>query len=416
MSRNSQLKGSAEMPELTLPPDLSHPFSLAGRMDPYPAYRWFQENSPVHFDKMSRLWFVTPHAGCAAALSDRRFSASLGQRERTRDDDLPASMLTSDLPDHARLRGPGALLLGPAVLRLAAHGISEAANRVVSRLAGQDEADATVDIGEPFAVEVFAGLFALPSGQKATFADLARKVSVNLDPLAGRAIGQAGRAAVGDFSAFMDQHIAELQASGADCPLTRLADDRRLSRSEMLGIVSLTVIGGFLPLADLVGHAAYWITAEGQTFACLGDASRNGAEHQSAAGGAGMTDAVIDELMRLATPLPFTARVTSEAVELDGASLPPGSRVLLVIAAANRDPAVFAHPGAFDPRRSPNPHLAFGAGPHLCLGAPLVRLAGGALLRELAIRFPGLRQLGDAEWDKPLVPRRLRGQRLVLQQ
>jgi pimeloyl-[acyl-carrier protein] synthase len=413
------------MSEIDLPPHLAHPFSPAGRVDPYPAYRWFQENSPVHFDKASGFWLVTTHARCAAALSDGRFSASLGQRERTRTDELPASMLTSDPPDHARLRGPGALLFGPAALRSRAHAINEAASRVLGALAGQDEADAAGDIGEPFAIEVLAGLFALPPEGKPAFTDLARRVSVNLDPLAGKAAGAAGRAAVGEFSAFMDQHIQVLQASGADCPLTRLADDRRLTRSEMLGIISLSVIGGFLPLADLVGHAAYWITAKGETFASLraeipcgettSDANQEG-ERQSAAGGGGMTSRLVDELMRLATPIPFTARVTTDVVELDDVLLPAGSRVLLVIAAANRDPSAFQHPGTFDPLRSPNPHLAFGAGPHLCLGAPLVRWAGGALLRELAIRFPGLRQLGTAQWDKPLIPRRLRGQRLLLQQ
>lgn len=413
------------MSEIVLPPHLAHPFSPAGRVDPYPAYSWFQENSPVHFDRTSSFWFVTSHAGCTTALTDSRFSAALGQQERTREDELPASMLTSDPPDHARLRGPGALLLGPAALRLQAPGISSAASRVVSELAGRDEADAAADIGEPFAVEVFASLLALPPERKTIFADLARRVSVNLDPLAGPAAGAAGRVAVGEFSEFMDQHIQELQNSGADCPLTRLADDRRLTRSEMLDIISLAVVGGFLPLADVVGHAAYWITAGGKTFGCLraeipgggttSDASRD-AERQPATGSAVMTSGVIDELMRLATPIPFTARVTRAEAELDGVLLPAGSRVLLLTAAANRDPAVFENPDAFDPLRSPNPHLAFGMGSHLCLGAPLVRLAGGALLSELAIRIPGLRQLGKAQWDKPLVPRRFRGQRLALQQ
>ncbi|HEX9033916.1 MAG TPA: cytochrome P450, partial [Streptosporangiaceae bacterium] len=122
----------------------------------------------------------------------------------------------------------------------------------------------------------------------------------------------------------------------------------------------------------------------------------------------------VDELMRLATPIPFTARVTSQDTELDGVRLAPGSRVLLLTAAANRDPAVFSEPDGLDPARSPNPHLAFGGGPHLCLGAPLVRTAGGTLLRELAERYPGLRQAGVAQWDQPLVPRRLRGLRLRL--
>lgn len=352
---------------------------------------------------VSRFWFVTAHAECAAALSDSRFSASLGQRERVRDDDLPASMLTSDPPDHGRLRGPGALLLGPAALRTQDAAISSAASRVAGALAGRDEADAAKDIGEPFAIEVFASLFTLAGPDRPAFADLARRVSVNLDPLAGPAAGAAGRAATGEFADFMDRHIGALQAAGVRCPLTRLAGDSRLTRAEMLGIVSLAVIGGYLPLADLAGHAAYWLTADGRPFGSL--------RAELAGAGAGR---VIDELMRLATPIPFTARVTRQAADLGGVHLVAGARVLLIIAAANRDPLVFAEPARFDPRRSPNPQLAFGAGPHLCLGAQLVRWAGGALLAELAGRFPALRQAGPAEWDKPLVPRRLRDQRLLL--
>lgn len=397
------------MPGPFLPPQLAHPFSPAGRLDPHPAYSWLQENSPVYFDSASKFWLITSHAACAAALSDRRFSAALGQRERTREDELPASMLTSDQPDHARLRGPGALLLGPAALRQQAEAIAAAASRVVSGLAGQEEADPSADIGEPYAVEVFARLLALAPGQVASFARLARRVSVNLDPLAGPAAGAAGRAAVDEFTGFMDQHIQVLQASGAGCPLTRLADDPRLTRGEMLGIISLAVVGGFLPLADLAGHAAHWVTAQGKTLGCLHAGVRE-------AGQARAASQVIDELMRLATPIPFTARVSTQALELDGAPLPAGARVLLVLAAANRDPAVFDRPGSFDPLRSPNPHLAFGAGPHLCLGAPLVRLAGGALLGELAVRYPGAHQAGTAQWDKALVPRRLRGQRLRLRE
>lgn len=392
------------MPKLFLPPQLAHPFSPAGRLDPYPAYDWLRENSPVYFDRASRFWLVTSHAACTAALSDRRFSAALGQRERTRDDELPDSMLTSDPPGHARLRAPGALLLGPAALRQQADVIAAAASRVVSGLAGRDEADASTDIGEPYAAEVFAALLALPPERVPDFTGLAMRVSVNMDPLAGPEAGAAGRVAVDEFTAFIDQHIQVLRASGADCPLTRLANDPRLTRGEMLGIISLAVVGGFLPLADLVGHAAYWITAQGQTLGCL----------SAGAGTAATAGPVIDELMRLATPIPFNARVTTEALSLAGVPLPAGSRVLLVLAAANRDSSVFDRPGSFDPLRSPNPHLAFGGGPHLCLGAPVVRLAGSALLGELAVRYPGLRQAGTAEWDKPLVPRRLRGQRLRL--
>jgi pimeloyl-[acyl-carrier protein] synthase len=391
----------------TLPAHVPHPFSPAGRVNPYPAYAWFRENDPVHFERYSGWWMVVSHAGCSAALADPCFSASLGQQERTREDDLPVSMLTTDPPAHARLRGPGALLLGPAALRAQADGCREAAGDVLDRMAGRDGADTTADIGEPFAVSVFARLFALGAGQLPAFADLARRVSANLDPMGGPEAGAAGRAAAAEFSAFMDRHVQALQEAGADGPLTRLAGDSRLTRAEMLGILTLCVVGGFLPLADLAGHAVHWLATGPQSFASYGEKIP---EHPST----GRAGGVVDELMRLATPIPFAARVTREPAELDGTLLPAGARVLLVIAAANRDPEVFERPDEFDAGRSPNPHLAFGAGPHLCLGAPLVRWAGGTLLREMAARYPRLRQVGEARWDEALVPRRLVGQRLAL--
>src|SRR5690349_8520318 len=369
------------MSAVTYPAHLPHPFSPAGRIDPHPAYRWLRENDPVHLDQFSRSWFLTSHADCAAALADPRFSAALGQRERTRDDDLPASMLNTDPPGHARLRGPGALLLGPAALRGRTVALSRAVERVLAALDGRAEADVAGDIGEPFATEVFRSLFDLPDELRAGFADLAVRVSVNLDPLAGPAAGAAGRAAARMFTAFMDQHIEALLAAGVDCPLTRLAADERISRAEALDILTLAVVGGYLPLADVVGHAAHRLAARPEILAEL---AADSGEVGLLSRGGGFADRLVDELLRLATPIPFTARVTTGPVELPGGGLPGGARVLLVLAAANRDPAVFVEPDELNPHRAPNPHLAFGAGPHLCLGAPLVRWAGGFLLRELA--------------------------------
>jgi cytochrome P450 len=388
-----------------LPAHLRHPFSVAGRPDPHPAYRWLRENDPVHFDPLSRSWLVTSHAGCAAALTDARFSASLGQRERRRDDPLPASMLTTDPPAHARLRGPGALLLGPAALRTHESAIATAVEQMLSNLAADSTVDVATDIGEPFATEVFLRLLSMPGQRRAEFADLARRMSVNLDPLAGPAAA-AGRAAAQEFCELMDAHVEALTAAGVDAPITRLAADPRISRAETLGILTLVVVGGYLPLADVVGHAVYHLAPE-----VLDGLPRSGNGPVRESGAAGR---LVDELMRLATPIPFAARVTTEPVELPGGILPAGARVLLVIAAANRDPAVFPRPDDVDPGRTPNPHLAFGAGPHLCLGAPLVRWAGGRLLGELAARFPRRRTTGAAGWDPALVPRRPRGQRVLL--
>ncbi|MEU5867573.1 cytochrome P450 [Nonomuraea sp. NPDC047529] len=390
----------------TLPGHLAHPFSPRGRLDPYPAYRWLRENDPVHFDVTSRMWLLTTHADCALALRDPRFSAALGQRERVRDDELPPSMLTTDPPEHQRLRSPGALLMGPAAIRGVAGDIEAGIGAVLDALAGRDEIEATADIGEPLATGVLARLFGLPAADVPVFAGLAARVSVNLDPLAGPQAAAAGRVAMGELTRFLGERADATAAAGngpGGSPFGRLAADDRLTRAEMLGIAALTVVGGWKPLAEMVGNALHWLLPRHEA----ADRIRNG--------GREVAESAVDELLRLESPIPFTARVTTEAVPLDGGVIPAGARVLALVGAANRDPAVFDRPDELLVTRSPNPHLAFGAGTHLCLGAPLVRQAGGLLLSGLLERYPGLRRMGKPPaWAPGLVPRRLTGFTLAI--
>ena len=385
----------------TLPAHLAHPFSPRGRLDPYPAYRWLRENDPVHFDVTSRMWLLTAHADCALALRDPRFSAALGQRERVRDDELPPSMLTTDPPEHQRLRSPGALLMGPAAIRGISGGIEAEIERVLDGLAGRERIEATADIGEPLATGVLARLFGLPPADRAAFAELAARVAVNLDPLAGPQAAAAGRTAMGELTRFLgeraDAAAAAVKAGDDATPFGRLAADDRLTRAEMLGIASLTVVGGWKPLAEMVGNALHWLLPRQEAA-------------EQVRGGHDTAVFAVDELLRLESPIPFTARVTTEEVRLDGGVIPAGARVLALVGAANRDPAVFTAPDELVVTRSPNPHLAFGAGTHLCLGAPLVRQAGALLLRGLLSRYPGLRPVGEPPaWAASLVPRRLTG-------
>ncbi|WP_424537107.1 cytochrome P450 [Sphaerisporangium viridialbum] len=383
----------------TLPGDLAHPFSPRGRIDPYPAYRWLLANDPVHFDVTSRMWLLTGHADCSLVLRDPRFSAAMGQRERVREDALPPSMLTTDPPEHQRLRSPGALLMGPAAVRGVADGIAREVDELLAGLAGRARVEATAEIGEPLATGVLALLFGLPPADRAAFADLARRVSANLDPLAGPQAAAEGRAAMGDLTRFLDARAGGTE----DSPWGRLAADDRLTRPEKLGIASLAVVGGWKPLAEMVGNALYWLLP------------RPEAVEQLLGGGDDSAVTAVDELLRLESPIPFTARVTTEAVALAGGTIPAGARVLALVAAANRDPAVFDRPDDLVVTRSPNPHLAFGTGTHFCLGAPLVRHAGALLLRELLRRYPGLRASGAAPvWAPSLLPRRLDGYYLAI--
>ncbi|MER7845387.1 cytochrome P450 [Kitasatospora sp. NPDC096077] len=378
-----------------LPEHLIHPFAPAGRADPHPAYRWLRANDPVHYDAASRLWLVTGHGDCATVLRDPRFSAAQGQRERARDDALPPSMLTTDPPDHHRLRAPGALLLGPAAVRSVAAGLAADVDALVDGLPAAGRVDAVADLGRPLATAVYARLFGLPAEQLRRFEALARAASVNLDPMVPPARAALGRSAAAALTHFLDGHTRTV--ADTEVPLAALAADDRLSRAEMLGVLSLAVIGGWQPLAEFIGNALHLLLPDRAAVAALGRADEDAAR------------LAVDELLRLEAPIPFTARVTTDRVELDGGVLPAGARVLAVLTAANRDPAVFADPDALHLDRSPNPHLGFGGGPHFCLAAPLVRQTAALLLPRLVRRFPALRgPAGAPDWDQCLVPRRLR--------
>lgn len=240
-----------------LPAHLAHPFSPAGRVDPYPAYAWLQARDPVHRDPVTGMWLVTGHADCAALLKDPKFSAASGQRERSREDDLPVSMLTTDGFDHTRLRAPGALLLGPAALASVADAIAADADALLDRAVERGTpVDAVEELGAPLATAVLARLFGLSEDGQETLAALARAASVNLDPLAPPHIARLGRAAMGELTRFLDAHT---DRADPHCPLGRLAADTRLTRQEMLGVLGLAVVGGWQPLAEAVGNALYWL-------------------------------------------------------------------------------------------------------------------------------------------------------------
>ena len=103
----------------------------------------------------------------------------------------------------------------------------------------------------------------------------------------------------------------------------------------------------------------------------------------------------VEELLRYETPVPTVSRIAMSDAVLDGCPVAKGTKVRSMLAIANHDPAVFADPGVVDFHRDANPHIAFGAGIHFCLGAPLARLELSVTVPRLLQRMPGLRLAGD---------------------
>jgi cytochrome P450 len=160
--------------------------------------------------------------------------------------------------------------------------------------------------------------------------------------------------------------------------------DGALTEQEMASTIFQLVVAGHDTTTSLIGNG---------TVALL----RHPAQRDALVADPGLIAQVVEECLRWDAPVPHsTFRYTVDEVRLGGAVIPPYAQVIISLAAANRDPARFGDPEAFDVRRSDGGHLAFGHGIHHCLGAPLARTEGRIALAELHTRFPAMRLAVDA--------------------
>ncbi|MGH7778470.1 MAG: cytochrome P450, partial [Candidatus Binataceae bacterium] len=155
-------------------------------------------------------------------------------------------------------------------------------------------------------------------------------------------------------------------------------DSDALSAGELLSFVSLLLIAGNETTTNLIGNG---------TLALM----RNPAQLEMLRREPAILPRAIEEMLRYDGPVQSTARFPQSAVELGGVEIPAGSIVVIVLAAANRDPAQFPDPERFEITRDPNEHLAFGEGIHFCIGAPLARMEAAIAFGAMLERFPRMR-------------------------
>jgi cytochrome P450 len=189
------------------------------------------------------------------------------------------------------------------------------------------------------------------------------------------------RTASAEFAAFVEELAADRARRPGEDLLTDLVQARdgsdRLSARELVATAVLLLNAGHEASVNGFGNGLHsWLTADPRPAVGVEDA--------------GAVERLAEEVLRHDSPLHLFERTAKEPADVAGIHLEPGEKVAALLGAANRDPAVFADPDRFDPTREPNPHLAFGAGIHFCLGAPLARLELQVALRTLLRRFPPL--------------------------
>ena len=291
------------------------------------------------------------------------------------------SILTLDDPDHARIRQPLAQALYARVA-----GFRPEVERIVREALEAIDASGPFDLMArfcvPIPIDVIASILGVDPGRLAEFRAWSEGVIQSLNPFRSEAQTKVMEAANAALTDYFTRLIAERKADPRDdliSDMTRLqAQGLAVNDVELCINLSALLIGGNLTTTDLIGNAVRLLL-------------NNPVELAKLRADPGLINAVVEEALRYEPPVDATGRVASRDMEVSGCPVKQKQAFTLFLRAANRDPEVFEDPDAFDVTRAKKPHVAFGGGAHICVGAPLARLEAQVALLRLFERFPLLR-------------------------
>ncbi|WP_280422723.1 cytochrome P450 family protein [Nocardia carnea] len=360
-------------------------------------YDELRAQSPVVFAELPEqpgrgFWMITGYAAAVAALRDHRLANNprallspdqLAARARARIPEPPHTMLLSDPPEHTRLRraaqqaftARSVTALRPAVVRHAGRLLDEAEK------AARD-GDGTVDLlhsyAYPLSLTVLGEILGFPAAWHPGLHDLAVRAATASTPLSGP--DPALRELLENYTRDL---VLLKRADPGDDLVSRLvhphAGKDTLSDGELTSMIGLLVAAGFETSASLIASATLSLLAHPAQWAALRDDPE-------------LAGPTVEEAMRYWGPVESaTMRLALEPLELGGLRIERGDRVLVFIAAANRDAAHVTDPHRFDIHRAPRPHLGFSGGIHNCMGAALARTEVAIALTTLTTRWPQLR-------------------------
>jgi cytochrome P450 len=357
--------------------------------NPYPAYRAIRDAAPAFYWEDYGFWCFASHPDVSALLRDRRFGRQvlhLTTREALGWPEPPAhlepfnaierhSLLELEPPEHTRLRGlVNRAFVSRQVERLAP-GIAALCHRCIDAFADKGETDLITSFATPIPIAVIADLIGAPIEMADRMLDWSHRMVAMYQFASTREAEDAAAEASRQFSGFVRDLIAERRRSPRGDLISGLVEAEseggRLTLDEMTTTIILLLNAGHEATVHGIGNAVKSLLEQG---------ARPRPD-----------DAAIDELLRFDTPLHLFTRYALQDLEIAGVKLRQGDRIGLLLGAANRDPMPFAEPDTLDLSRAPNPHVAFGAGIHFCIGAPLARLEMRIALPILFERLPGLR-------------------------
>jgi cholest-4-en-3-one 26-monooxygenase len=341
------------------------------------AYRWLRANAPVHHDANSGLWGVARYDDVLAVERDpRTFSSAGGSRPDT--GPLPW-MIDMDGADHAKRRKVVSAGFTPGRVRAAEPHLRDICDDLIDRVCERGACDFVHDLAAPLPMIVIGDMLGVPAADRD---ELLRWSHGMLASLSGEPEGiEAAAAAFDGYVGYARRMIADRRATPRDDLFSVLVhatvDGDRLEDDEIVFESLLLLIGG--------DETTRQVSAGG-----MEQLLQHPEQLQKVLAGEGLLPSAVEEMLRWVSPIKSMARTTTVPAQLAGVPLPAGAKVLLLYESADFDDRHFAEPERFAVERSPNDHLAFGFGPHFCLGAGLARSELRALFERVLRRMPDL--------------------------
>ncbi|MFJ8964595.1 cytochrome P450 [Lentzea sp. NPDC102401] len=355
--------------------------------DPYPMYEKVRAKGDMVRSRMGA--YVTPSREiCDSVLRDNRFitatfdEASMVPITLVKDGEkivnpVQDSFLMMNPPTHTRLRKLVQPFFTPRALKDRTESIQKIVTQYLDRL--DDRFDVVSEFASQVPIQVIADLLGVPDDHKDVFARWGSSLAETLDGVWSHKQLKNLHATIIEYNDFIDGLMDERRRNPKDDIVSHLVTQHEdLSREDLVATTGLLLFAGFETTVNLISNGVLKAFENPHTIAPLAQSPE-------------YAEGFVEEVLRLDPPVQYTIRWPKERLELAGVSLPKGMPVMLMLAAANRDPRVFTDPLKFDPTRSnAREHLAFSAGIHYCIGAGLSRIEGSLALHELFKRFPNL--------------------------
>ncbi len=374
-----------------LEPATFDPADPAFLADPYPVFARLRGQGPVHWHEGLGLYVAVSHAACDGLLRERGLGRIWKDREPA--EQFPAfnllhrtSILENEPPTHTRLRRLVAGAFGRGHVERMRPWVADLAGRLVGELAdrleGGGSADLIAVVAEPVPVEVIAELLQVPTADRHHLRPwsnaIVKMYEYGLPQPQQRLAEDAARA----FVAYLRDLVADRRRAPRPADmvsdLVAAADGQeRLSEDEIVGTCVLLLMAGHEATVNVTGNGMLALLHHRDQWRRL-------------VADPGLVASATEEMVRFDSSLQLFERTATRDVEIAGTLVREGEKVAALLGAANRDPAVFAHPDLLDVARTPNPHIGFGSGIHFCLGAPLARVEVQSVLSALRSRLPHL--------------------------